>query len=127
MATSTNGAVRDRVPQDPDIAHCEQCEYLYLRYPGDQARHRRRHDIWQHGPKVLTAAGRLWPDSPIAVVDAWTSPTVLRRLAYDTACAVREENGWDFGKPPLTLTGHVPGARPAPVCPPCWRLSTSAD
>jgi len=82
---------------DVGVIHCRECDYLFdSDYPPDRAAHRRRHEGWQYGPKVLTAAARLWPDGPVATVDAWTSPTVMRRLAYDTSVVVKREMGWDF-------------------------------
>lgn len=96
------------VRQDVDVNHCRECDLLFdSDYPPDRATHRRRHDGWQHGPKVLTAAARCWPDNPVATVDAWTSPTVLRRLAYDIATLVQREMRWDFPSFP-----HPFGTRP---------------
>lgn len=94
--------------RDFDASYCRECGlYFDPDYPRDRADHRRRHDGRQHGPKVLTAAARCWPDDPVAIVDAWTSPTVLRRLAYDISVVVKDEMHWDFASFP-----HPYGTRP---------------
>lgn len=94
------------------MTHCEHCDYYYCAdYPPDSARHRHRHDIWQYGPKVLAEPNRLWPNGDIVIVDAWTSPAALCRLAYDVACVVQREKGWDFSSFPHPFGRRRRGTR----------------